>query len=185
MLICGADCETTGLLAEDGTAGDHRLIEFYAGIWNSVTRERISQKLVRIHPQRSIAPAAQAVHKISLADLEHCMTWDYEAPAIKKFLEEADLIVGHNWDGFDKPFINSELRRVGIAPIDRPTFDTMLSGRWATAMGTVPNLGALCWASDVPYDPALAHKADYDVKCMMEAYFKGLDWGWFKLPEAA
>jgi DNA polymerase-3 subunit epsilon len=61
----------------------------------------------------------------------------------------------------------------------------MLMGRFATPMGTVPNLGALCWALDIPYDPTKAHAADYDVDCTAQAFFRGLDWGWFKIETGA
>jgi DNA polymerase III subunit epsilon len=185
MLILGADIETTGLLNPDGTPGDHRIIEFYGGLWDLDSRKRVNQYFARINPQRSIAPAAQAVHKISLAELEHCDIWDNAGPIVRDFLERADLIVGHNWDGFDKPFIDGELNRIGLPAVTKPTFDTMLQGRWSTAMGTVPNLGALCWACDIPYDASSAHKADYDVGVMMQSFFRGVDWGWFKLEAPA
>lgn len=176
MIIAGADTETTGL-----EPGDHRLIEIYVGLWDSETRTLTDEYLQRIHPQRSIQPAAQAVHHISIADLERCPTFEAVATPFKSFIERADLVVGHNWKGFDAPFIDYELRRVKCSPLTKPTFDTMLEGRWATPVGAVPTLGALCWACEVEYDTAKAHAAAYDVGVMMQCFFKGLDWGWFKL----
>jgi DNA polymerase-3 subunit epsilon len=177
-LIAGADTETTGL-----EPTDHRIIEVYVGLWDLDSRTLVEQYFQRIHPQRSIQPAAQAVHGISIGDLERCPAFGVIAPDLRAFLERADLVVGHNWDQFDVPFINTELGRAKLPPLTKPTFDTMMQGRWATPVGAVPNLGALCWACDVPYDIAQAHAADYDVKKTVECFFKGLDWGWFKLPD--
>jgi DNA polymerase-3 subunit epsilon len=187
MLIAGSDTETTGLLNPFGRAADHRIIEVYVGLWDLGSRTLVDEYMQRIHPMRSIDPKAQAVHKISLADLEGKPTWEKVAHPFRAFIERGDLIVGHNWDGFDKPFCDDELERVSLPRLTKPTFDTMLAGRWATPMGTIPNLGALCWACGIPYDAEKAHAADYDVKVMMECFFKGLDWGWFKLeaPELA
>lgn len=176
MLIAGADIETTGL-----EPGDHRIIEVYLGLWDLNTRKRVDELNLRIHPQRSIGAEAQRVHGISLADLEGCPSWDRVAARVRSFLVHGSLIVGHNWNGFDGPFINHELKRVGLAEVTVPTFDTMLEGRWSTPTGKVPTLGELCFAANVPYDTSKAHAADYDVGVMMDAFFRGLDWGAFRL----
>lgn len=183
MLIVGSDTETTGLLGPDGTPGDHRIIEVYAGLWDTETRKKVDELFLRINPQRAIDAKAQAVHKISITDLAGKPTWGSVAADVRAFLERGEIVVGHNWNGFDGPFIDGELARVGIDKLTKPTIDTMLEGRWATPMGTVPNLGALCFACGVEYDPAQAHKADYDVAVMMESFFNGLDWGFFQIPE--
>ncbi len=183
MLIAGSDTETTGLLGPDGTPGDHRIIEFYASLWDSATRTKVDSLFLRMDPQRSIQPGAQAVHHISLADLAGKPLWKAVAGDIHTFLGRADLVVGHNWDGFDKPFIDGELVRAGLAKTTKPTFDTMTEGRWATPTGLIPNLGALCWACDVPYDASKAHAAEYDVEVMMQSFFRALDWGFFQLPQ--
>lgn len=177
MLIAGTDIETTGL-----EPGDHRIIEVYTGIWDLGSRSQVDEYFQRIHPQRSIAVDAQRVHGISLADLEGCPVWDDMARDFAKSLNRADLIVGHNLIQFDMPFIGYELKRVGLAPVERPLFDTM-NARWATVNGKLPTLAELCFACGVDYDPAQAHKADYDVGVMMKAFFNALDWGWFQIGE--
>ena len=177
MIIAGADIETTGL-----EPGDHRIIEIYVGLWRSEDpSEPYAEYFQRIHPMRSILPGAQAVHHISITDLEREPTFESVAPAFRAFIESADLVVGHNWRGFDAPFIETELRRVGLSALTTPTFDTMLEGRFATPVGAVPNLGALCWACEVEYDPTKAHAAEYDVRKMMECFFRGREWGFFKI----
>ena len=178
--IIGLDLETTGLLAPE-----HRIVEIYAGVWDFDTRRQSGFPCnQRINPGRSIAAEAQRVHGISSAMLVAEPLWEKIAKRVWDSLSEADLIVAHNGDGFDIPFLNQEFKRVGLPEIKTPSFDTMLQGRWATPDGGVPNLGALCFACDVPYDPSKAHAADYDVKVMMECFFRGVKWGFFKpLPE--
>lgn len=177
MRICGYDLETTGLLTPD-----HRILEVYIGIWDAATETLIEEMDQRIDPQRGIAADAQRVHGISSLDLSGKPVWPMVAPDIAKLLNSADLIVAHNGDGFDAPFTDQELQRVGLPKITAPWFDTMLRGRWASFSGKVPNLGELCMACDVAYDPALAHAASYDVHRMVECFFKGVRWGWFEPP---
>lgn len=180
MIIGGLDTETTGL-----EPGDHRFVEVFVELIDYPTRKSVGKKLQRINPQRSIQPAAQAVHKISLSDLMGEPKWEDVAPALHKLLNRCDLLVAHNGEGFDLPFLNYEFKRVGLPAITVPVFDTMLEGRWATPVGKVPNLGELCWACEVDYDGSKAHAADYDVNVMLQCFFRGMDWGFFRpaLPE--
>lgn len=178
MIVAGVDLETTGL-----EPGDHRIIEVYVGLYDLKTRGKQREYLRRINPLRTILPDAQKVHGISLADLHGEPTWNDVASEARAVLESADLIVGHNYDEFDAVFLNHEFKRVGLPKLTRPSFDTMVHGRWATPTGAVPNLGILCFACGVEYDTAKAHAADYDVDVMMQCFFKGLDWGWFQLPD--
>ena len=178
MIIAGVDTETTGL-----TWGDHRFVELYVGLYDSDTRTKVDEYFTRVNPQRSIAIDAQRIHGISAADVEHSPPFSDVALPFRNMLERGAAAVGHNWFGFDEPFINYELERVKLPKLTVPGIDTMIQGRWATAMGTVPNLGALCWACDISYDTSKAHAAQYDVDVMMECFFKGIDWGWFEYPE--
>lgn len=180
MLIVGSDIETTGL-----EPGDHKVIEFYAEAWSwepGREPEKLETTLLRIHPQRNIPIESQRIHKITLSDLEGCPTWDKVAEKAHRALVGADMIVGHNFKGFDMPFLNHEFMQAGLPPLNPQIIDTMLDGRWATPTGKVPNLGELCFACDIPYDTTLAHSAAYDVDVMMQAFFKAVGWGWFKLP---
>jgi len=174
VLIAGVDVETTGLLA-----AEHRIIEAHVSLWTPAG-VKLKERTWRIHPRRSIAIEAQRVHGISIADLEHAPDWEVVAPEIHKWLSIANLIVGHNGKEFDLPFLNMEFERVGMERILTPVCDTMLQGRWSTPTGAVPNLGALCFACGVDYDPAKAHAASYDVDVMMDCFFKAVRWGWIK-----
>lgn len=177
-IVGGYDIETTGL-----EIGDHRIIEACLQLWDLKSRKRLVNVTQRIDPQRSIVTSAQAVHGISLADLSGCPTWETVGPKLRQIMERCDLIVAHHGEGFDFPFTNHELKRIGLPPIPAPTFDTMKPARWATPVGKVPSLQELAWACEVPYDTCLAHAADYDVSVMMDCFFRGLDWGMFQLPE--
>lgn len=180
ILIGGLDFETTGLKQEDG----HRIIEAALQIHDLDTGAVLGRVEQRINPQRAIDEKAQAVHGIRFEDLLTSPTWDVFAPKLAALMDKCQYIVAHNGEGFDAPFVVREFIRVGVAPPKIMLVDTMLQGRWATPDGAVPNLKALCWASDVAYDPALAHAAMYDVDRMMECFFKNYKTGFFKLPTA-
>lgn len=176
MIICGYDIESTGLLAPD-----HRIIECYIGLWDSKTKSLIGEFEQRINPQRSIQADAERVHGISSVMLTGCPTWDFVAPDVLRQLNHADLIVAHNGAGFDKPFTEQELKRVKLPCPTPPWFDSMTGLRCATPNGKVPNLGELCFAFDVEYDHSKAHAASYDVKVMMECFFRAAAWGWVNI----
>lgn len=180
MIIAGTDIETTGL-----TFGDHRIVEVYIGLWDLDTRELVLELNERVDPQRSIDAKAQAVHGISAAALIGKPDWNAIGPKVRTVLDQADVFVAHN-DEFDYPFLEYEIRRIGLKMPALKRFCTMTNGRWATPVGKVPNLGELCFACGVEYDPSKAHAADYDVDRMMQCFFQAYDWGFFKFPlEAA
>lgn len=177
MLLIGLDLETTGL---DWATG-HRIMELAALLYdeNAVLKGQFVQ---RYNPQRPVDPKAQAVHGISFEMVSECPTLDRDAVKIATLLNKADVIVAHNGEDFDLPFLNHELTLLGAPTVKTPLVDTLTQGRWATPMGKIPNLGELCFATGVPYDPSKAHGAAYDVKVMMEAFFKGWKKGFFSIP---
>lgn len=173
MILAGIDIETTGLLDPD-----QRIIEVYIGLYR-LDGTKIFEYDQRIDPQRGISAEAMRVHGITLADLVGKPTWDTEGPKIEKVLSKADHYIWQNGDGFDGPFINMELKRIGLRLPERPSTDTMVEGVWATADGKRPTLQELCFACGVPYDTSCAHAASYDVDVMMQCYFNALAWGYF------
>jgi DNA polymerase-3 subunit epsilon len=180
MIIQGLDTETTGLEQEKG----HRIIEIALLSYDSDTRKLVDKYVQRIDPERSIDPKAQEVHGIGYNELVGMPKWDIVAPEVYRRMNDADLAVAHN-KGFDLPFICLELVRVGQSIPNVESFCTMDNGRWATFDGKSPKLMELCFALGVPYDPKLAHAAEYDVERMMDCFWRGLDRGWYKLPEFA
>lgn len=185
MIIGGTDIETTGLDQEKG----HRIIEFAAALYDFQPESGLvtpkGKFVQRINPQRAIDPAAQAVHGISFEDVSMCPDWAAVAPKVVKVMSACDVIVAHNGNGFDMPFIAAELMRIGLPVPNVRCVDTMLESRWATPMGKLPNLGEFCFACGVDYDPSKAHAAEYDVLVMMEGFFKAVKKGFIALPVVA
>jgi DNA polymerase-3 subunit epsilon len=182
IILTIGDTETTGLEQKDG----HRIIEVAFSIWAYDTVAETQRKLgntwvQRINPMRTIDPGAEAVHKISLPMLRGCPTWDQVAPTVNKILSKTKIFIAHN-AAFDAPFLALELARAGF-PI--PAFDvfcTMDNGRGSTGMGKAPNLGELCFACGVEYDPDAAHSAAYDTDVLAQCYWTGIEIGLFKKP---
>lgn len=175
MIVTGLDIETTGLDQAKG----HRIIEICLISYNLETRQRKLVYNQRINPERSIDAAAQAVHGITLADLVACPKWPEIALPVHKIISMSHLLVAHNGNDFDFPFVGAELMRIGLELPNAKTFDTMVEGRWATPLGKLPTLQELCFACGVEYDPEQAHAAQYDVERMMECFFRAVDWGFF------
>ncbi len=103
------DCETTGIdFARD------QVIELC--IQHGLDDDAPSQTW-RIKPGVPIAPAAQAVHGISMAELEDCPSFDAFADEITRVLAGAEVIVGYNLS-FDIDMLQAEYARLGRPPID-------------------------------------------------------------------
>jgi DNA polymerase-3 subunit epsilon len=103
------DCETTGIdFAKD------QVIELC--IQHGLDAAARSQTW-RIKPAVPIAPAAQAIHGISMADLEGCAPFVAYADEIGRVLADADVIVGYNLS-FDVEMLQAEYARIGRPPID-------------------------------------------------------------------
>lgn len=182
LIIGGYDCETTGLLDPE-----HRIIEACVQQWSfdptTFQRELITTDTWRINPERRIEQSAVKVHGITNDMVAKSPKWQEVAPHLVRELDKCDIVVAHNGNEFDFPFLIQECDRIKVDLPDFEPFDTMLSGRSATPFGKVPNLQELCFALDVLYDPEEAHAAEYDVRVMMHSFFRGVELGWFNLPE--
>lgn len=176
-VVAGIDIETTGLKQAEG----HRMVEFGVLLYDLDTQKFLGKYVQRLNPQRPIDPKAQAVHGISFEDVANMPTLEEVAPKIIKVLNTAGVHVAHNGKEFDMPFIRNELIRIGYDLEIRPLVDTMMQARWATAIGKNPNLGELCFACGVDYDPSKAHGAEYDIQVMMDSFFVGYQKGFFKI----
>lgn len=178
-LVTGWDTETTGI-----QPGDHRFVEVAALTYDLDTEKLVDSYVTKIDPQRSIPADVIRIHGIDAAAVVGAPLWSEVAPELHKRLSGSLFTVAHNGEGFDLPFVNYEFARVKLPAITTPLVDTMLHGRFTTPYGAVPNLRVFCEALGVPYDPALAHRAEYDVDVMMRAFFNARRWGAFKdLPE--
>ncbi|MDP3897026.1 MAG: DNA polymerase III subunit epsilon, partial [Mesorhizobium sp.] len=159
------DTETTGL-----DARVERIIEI--GAIELVNRFPTGRTFhVYINPDgREIHPDAQAVHGISAADLAGKPVF---AAIAQEFLDFTDgaILVAHN-AGFDMSFVNSELARIGIAPVDPGrVVDTLAIARRKHPMG--PNsLDALCKRYGIDNSHRTRHGALLDSGLLAEVYIE-------------
>lgn len=182
MIGTGIDIETTGLDFRSG----HRIIEIALSSYNILTREKIVCLEMRFNPRRTIQPEAQKVHGISLEMLATAPLFEDKAPEIMAILEASDFYIAHNGEGFDGPFLQNEFKQTGFEMPEKPMFDTMLEGLWATEDGKRPRLQELAFAMGLVYDTSKAHCALYDVDLMMECFFIAREkYNLFQLPFAA
>jgi DNA polymerase-3 subunit epsilon len=178
ILFC--DLETTGFLEPE-----HRIVELTVIKHDAVTEVELSCVTIRIDPQRSIPAKAQKVHGISAADVAGKPIWEAIAPALVKELRGASLGVAHNGDYFDWPFIEMELKRIGLVMPAIKTFDTCKMGRGATPYGKIPSLRELAACLGFEYDESKAHGSEWDTRTLAKCFFEGRRIGFFDMAKAA
>ena len=105
------DCETTGI---DFTRD--QVIELCVQHGLGAIDSGTSQTW-RIKPAVPIHPAAQAVHGITMADLESCPPFAAFADEIAQTFASADVIVGYNLS-FDIDMLQAEYARISKPPLD-------------------------------------------------------------------
>ena len=103
------DCETTGT-----DRVRDQVIELCV---QSGLEDDAPSKVWRIKPSVPIHPGAQAVHGITMADLESCPTFDAIADEIIEVFATAEVIVGYNI-AFDIDMLQAEYARIGKPPVD-------------------------------------------------------------------
>lgn len=159
------DTETTGL-----DAREDRVIEI--GCIELVNRFPTGRTFHHyIHPgDRAIHPDAQAVHGISLAQLEGKPLFAGIADEFLAFIEGA-ILIAHNAN-FDMGFINQEFRRLGHPPVgSERVLDTLALARRKHPMG--PNsLDALCRRYGIDNSHRTKHGALLDSELLAEVYLE-------------
>lgn len=103
------DCETTGI---DFTRDQVIELCVQHGL-----DEHAHSRTWRIKPAVAIQPAAQAVHGISMAELEGCESFAAYAAEIVQVFANADVIVGYNLS-FDIDMLQAEYTRIGHPLLD-------------------------------------------------------------------
>ncbi len=103
------DCETTGI---DFTRDQVIELCVQHGL-----DELATSQVWRIKPQVPIHPAAQAVHGITMAELETCPPFAAFADEITQVFAGADVIVGYNLS-FDVDMLQAEYARINRPPLD-------------------------------------------------------------------
>jgi DNA polymerase-3 subunit epsilon len=159
------DTETTGL-----DARDDRVIEL--GCIELVNRFPTGRTFHHyINPQgREIHAEAQAVHGISMADLQGKPSFSEIVEDFLAFIDGAHL-VAHN-AGFDINFINAEFGRLGHPTVDPGlVVDTLAIARRKHPMG--PNsLDALCRRYGIDNGRRTKHGALLDSELLAEVYIE-------------
>ena len=159
------DTETTGLYPAQG----HRIIEI-AAIEMVNRRPTKNHFHVYLNPQRDIDPAAQEVHGITLEFLQDKPLFDSIAAELNDFVHDAELII-HNAP-FDVGFLNSELGRIGLKPIEAicaKITDTLKMAK-DSRPGQRNNLNALCSHFGIDNSRRTLHGALLDAELLAEVY---------------
>lgn len=177
LIASELDIETTGFCEPE-----HRIVEVRIDLVNMTAKDKPFWSYEqRINPLRNMPAEAQRVHGISGSELMDKPTWEVVGPTVHQILNKSQFFVIHNAE-FDFNFLNMEFKRIGLPALTQPYVCTMENGIWAAPNGKKPSLQELCFACGVSYDPALAHAAAYDVDRMHQCFVKGLDWGFYSLP---
>ena len=159
------DTETTGLDPEAG----HRIIEIAAiELVNHLPTGKNFHRYV--NPEREIAPEAQAIHGMKLADLADKPVFANIVSELLEFLGDARL-VAHNAE-FDVKFLNAELKALGFpaVPMAR-ALDTVQMAR-RKFPGAPASLDALCQRFGVDNAHRTLHGALLDAELLSEVYLE-------------
>ena len=159
------DTETTGLYPAQG----HRIIEI-AAIEMVHRRPTKNHFHVYLNPQRDIDHAAQEVHGITLDFLQDKPLFEAVAADLTAFVQDAELII-HNAP-VDVGFLNSELSRIGLQPIETmcgKITDTLKMAK-DSRPGQRNNLDALCRHFGIDNSRRTLHGALLDAELLAEVY---------------
>jgi DNA polymerase III subunit epsilon len=159
------DTETTGLYPAQG----HRIIEIAA--IEMINRRPTSNHFhVYLNPEREIDAAAQEVHGITYEFLKDKPLFEAISAQLIQFVRDAELII-HNAP-FDIGFLNAELGRIGLQPIESmcgKITDTLKMAK-DSRPGQRNNLDALCKHFDIDNSKRTLHGALLDAELLAEVY---------------
>ncbi|MHA1536887.1 MAG: DNA polymerase III subunit epsilon [Alphaproteobacteria bacterium] len=159
------DTETTGL---DPGAG-HRVVEIGClELINHLPTGRHFQ--CYLNPQRDMPQEAYRVHGLSSEFLAKHKAFADIAEAFLAFIEDSPLVI-HN-AGFDLGFLNAELARLELGPIDAGrAIDTVLIAR-RKFPGSPASLDALCRRFEIDNSARTRHGALLDAELLTEVYLE-------------
>lgn len=161
------DTETTGL----DWRGDDRIIELGAvELINHVPTGQTFRRFV--NPGRKVSEATIRITGITDADLEDKPFFD-DPDVVGSFLEFIGdaTIVAHN-AGFDRGFLNAELKRAGLKPVPEIRWvDTVVMAR-KKYPGAPASLDALCKRFDISLESRTLHGALLDAQLLATVYLE-------------
>lgn len=159
------DTETTGLEPDLG----HRIIEVAAvELLNDLPTDRHFHYL--IDPGREISYEATRVHGITGVQVAGKPRFADIASALLDFIGESTL-VAHNAE-FDLAFLNSELRLLGLPPLDPSRMIDTLALAKARFPGLPNSLDALCRRFSIDLLGRSRHNALLDCRLLAEVYIE-------------
>ncbi len=162
------DTETTGK-SDDGTPGDHRIIE--VGCVEIVDRRITGRQLqVYIDPERPVDEEAAAIHGWTWDKLKGKPKFRDVAPQIIDFIRGSELLI-HNAK-FDTSFLNKEWTLAGINERTEDmahVVDTVTLAR-KLVPGHQVNLDNLCNIFDIDSSMRTLHGALLDSQLLAEVY---------------
>lgn len=156
------DTETTGLEPRQG----HRIIELAA---IELEGRRISLRRFHryLNPEREIDEGAVRVHGLTYERLQNEPKFADIVAGFLEFIEGAELII-HNAP-FDIGFLNHELSRLGLPPLENPVTDTLKLAR-EMHPGKKNSLDALCGRYEIDNAHRTLHGALLDTELLAEVY---------------
>ena len=162
------DTETTGK-SDDGTPGDHRIIEI--GCVEIIDRRITGRELqVYINPERPVDEGATRVHGMTWDDLKDKPLFRDIAPELIDFIRGSELLI-HNAK-FDTSFLDREFALMGL----NETTASMASVTDTVALalrlhrGIQVNLDNLCNKFGVSNKHRVQHGALLDAQLLAEVY---------------
>jgi DNA polymerase-3 subunit epsilon len=157
------DTETTGL---DPLTGD-RVIEIAAiELIRDLPTGRIFHKL--IDPQRDIPEDATRIHGFSRSDLMGKPLFADIVDEFLAFIGDSPL-VAHNAP-FDFGFVNAELLRIALPPLDTARMIDTLALAKARFPGMPNSLNALCGRFTIDLSERTTHNALLDCRLLADVY---------------
>ncbi|MBO1327137.1 DNA polymerase III subunit epsilon [Acetobacter suratthaniensis] len=157
------DTETTGL---DPATGD-RVIEIAAlELVGDLPTGRAFHVL--LDPQRDVPEEASRVHGFTIDDLRGKPLFADKAAEFLEFIGQ-DPLIAHN-ARFDFGFLNAELKRAGLPPLDMARMVDTLDMARERFPGMPNSLDALCRRFGVDLSARTTHNALLDCKLLAEVY---------------
>lgn len=159
------DTETTGLDPRQG----HRIIE--VACIEMVNRRLTGRHLHKyINPERDIDEGAAAVHGITLEFLADKPKFADITEELLDFIRGGELVI-HNAP-FDIGFLNAELNRLGLVPVDTVCAGVRDTLRMAKELhpGKRNSLDALCERYQIDNSHRTLHGALLDTELLAEVY---------------
>ncbi|MFA5250909.1 MAG: DUF3820 family protein [Parachlamydiales bacterium] len=157
------DTETTGLFSEND-----RIIEIAAlDLYNNRSFEKL------INPERPIPQEASSIHHITDEMVKNAPVFADVGQEFLEFCQKDCVLIAHNNDAFDLPFLKAEFKRSGLVEPKWPTLDSL---KWARKYRPDLPRHSLQYLREIYQIPEnQAHRALNDVLILKEVFLRLID----------